>query len=424
MKDGTNLIKVPNNLARESCIAGIIDKLDEGFKNKLKQDLISPKPLLVCGGGTSSRCASNNHWTVDLRSNFDFINIDLNTSVAEVGGGLTMGKLINELSKNKKSFPIGLSGLTGIGYILTGGISPLSRSEGLAIDRIIEFQGIWGNGEDFCISKPNANTSYSEQLIWKALCGAAPFLGIVTKLKIRIEEEVPLIIWKANLTSNELASAIKISESWSNYSSLQWTWSNSINAYAVFKKNQEESAIDLKRLKELFTCCENESLYQVPGLSKLPLFNSSTNTGNYSEVIGLLSYSWGENTEKIISEVKKLMKTRPNIMCSISSQQLGGITKSNQIGKTSFIHRQSEWKPWITASWNPNDQKEKEQCLRWLKHGLEQLEPYCQGIHLAQMHQHLGWNEKETHSAFGDWLNGLKEIKKQHDPNGLLPSFL
>ena len=111
-------------------------------------------------------------------------------------------------------------------------------------------------------------------------------------------------------------------------------------------------------------------------------------------------------------------------MCSISSQQLGGKTKYNQIGKTSFIHRQSMWKPWITASWPPNDQEAKEQCLSWLKLGSKKLEPYCQGIHLAQMHHHLGWNEKETLSAFGDWLIGLKEIKKQYDPNGLLPSFL
>ncbi len=424
MKHGANLIQVPNNLARESCVAGIIDNLDADFKNKLKSDLIHPKPLLICGGGTSSRCASNDHWTVDLRNNFNFINIDLNSSIAEIGGGITMGELINELSKRKKSFPIGLSGLTGIGYMLTGGISPLSRSEGLAIDRIVEFQGIWGNGENFCICKPNENTSFSEQLNWKALCGAAPFLGIVTKLKVITEEEVPLIVWQANLSSSQLVNAIKVSESWSNYSSLQWTWGTSINAYAIFKKNQKDSELDLSRLENLFSSYANQSICEVPGLSKLPLFKSTTNVAYHSEVIGLLSYSWGEDCIEIISQIKKLIRTRPNPMCSVSSQQLGGLTASKQIGKTSFIHRQSMWKPWITASWPAKDQEAKEKSLSWLKNGWESLEPYSEGIHLAQMHQHLGWNAKETQSAFGDWLIGLKEIKKQHDPNGLLPSFL
>ena len=421
MKYGIN---VPNNQARGSSIAGIIHNLDENFKNQLRNDLINPKPLLICGGGTSSRCASNDHWTVDLRNNFNFINIDLNTSIAEIGGGITMGKLINELSNFNKSFPIGLSGLTGIGYILTGGISPLSRSEGLAIDRIVEFEGIWGNGDDFRITKPQNIASSKEQLLWKALCGAAPFLGIITKLKVVIENEDPLIIWKGKLNRKQLIEAIKISETWSKYSSLQWTWGESINAYAVFKANRKSSALDLKKLDNLLSNDLNQNLYKVSGLSKMPLFNSMGNNDYYSEVIGLLSHSWGDNSSEIISKIAKLIELRPNSMCCISSQQLGELTNCNSKNQTSFIHRNSMWKPWVTASWPPNDQEARDQCLSWIKLAWESLDPYCLGIHLAQMHQHLDWNQKESQAAFGDWLNGLKELKKQYDPCGLLPSFL
>ena len=42
-----------------------------------------------------------------------------------------------------------------MGYILTGGISPLSRSKGLAIDQIIEIKGFWGNGKEFHLLRPN-----------------------------------------------------------------------------------------------------------------------------------------------------------------------------------------------------------------------------------------------------------------------------
>ena len=60
-----------------------------------------------------------------------------------------MGELSDFLKEHKRSFPIGLSGKTGMGYILTGGISPLSRSRGLAIDQIMEIKGFWGNGKKF-----------------------------------------------------------------------------------------------------------------------------------------------------------------------------------------------------------------------------------------------------------------------------------
>ena len=66
-----------------------------------------------------------------------------------------MGDLSDFLFKHNRSFPIGLSGKTGMGYILTGGISPLSRSRGLAIDQIIEIKGFWGNGKKFHLSRPN-----------------------------------------------------------------------------------------------------------------------------------------------------------------------------------------------------------------------------------------------------------------------------
>ena len=65
-----------------------------------------------------------------------------------------MGDLSDFLKNHKRSFPIGLSGMTGMGYILTGGISPLSRSKGLAIDQIEKINGFWGNGKEFHLSRP------------------------------------------------------------------------------------------------------------------------------------------------------------------------------------------------------------------------------------------------------------------------------
>ena len=77
----------------------------------------------------------------------------------EIEAGVTMGELSYFLEKHKRSFPIGLSGKTGMGYILTGGISPISRSKGLAIDQIMEIKGFWGSGKEFHLLQDHKGTS-------------------------------------------------------------------------------------------------------------------------------------------------------------------------------------------------------------------------------------------------------------------------
>ena len=64
-----------------------------------------------------------------------------------------MGDLVNYLQKHNRSFPIGLSKLPGAGYILTGGVSPLSRAYGLAIDNIESIKGFLGNGTFISLKK-------------------------------------------------------------------------------------------------------------------------------------------------------------------------------------------------------------------------------------------------------------------------------
>ena len=134
---------------------------------------------MVLSGGTTSRAAANKHWTLDLRKNYQSIIFDSEKKHVEIEAGVTMGRLSDFLTTHKRSFPIGLSGMTGMGYILTGGISPLSRSRGLAIDQILEIKGFWGNGDEFNLSRPTKQQNSTFE--WKAICGAAVFLGIITK---------------------------------------------------------------------------------------------------------------------------------------------------------------------------------------------------------------------------------------------------
>ncbi len=334
-----------------------------------------------------------------------------------------MGDLSNFLQKHKRSFPIGLSGKTGMGYILTGGISPLSRSKGLAIDQIMEIKGLWGNGKEFHLTRPNRKKE--SILEWKALCGAAIFLGVITKVKLRTQPLRPILSWTANLSFSQLSECIKQAESWPNALSFQWIWGDNIFAHAVGEVvNSNHEAIIINLLEKLpFT--SNRIIKKVNNMTSLPhlkLAHKKDNNTYHSEVIGLLGPAWQNNNLKVLKVIKDLIDNRPNKSCYIASQQLGGLTNSKEID-TSFVHRDAIWKPWINGAWEAHDQAKRNITLKWMENSWNNLEFICPGVHLAQIHPHLPWHQKELSSAFQDWLPKLQAIKAIYDPKNVMPTL-
>ncbi len=332
-----------------------------------------------------------------------------------------MGELSSFLKTHKRSFPIGLSGKTGMGYILTGGISPLSRSRGLAIDQIKEIKGFWGNGKEFHLIRPIKQKESSFE--WKALCGAAIFLGIITRVRLKTQPLRPLLSWTANLSFSQLSECINQAESWPNSLSFQWIYGEDIFAHAIGEvKNTNDESILISLLERL-PFSRNRIINKFNDISSLPnlsLGNNKNKTSNHSEVLGLLGPAWQEKNLQVLKILKDLVNKRPNKSCYIASQQLGGLTHLNEID-TSFIHRDAVWKPWINGAWEAYDQSKKQRTLDWMKECWDNLEFICPGLHLAQIHPHLAWHEKELSSAFKDWLPKLKEIKAIYDPRNIMP---
>ena len=59
-----------------------------------------------------------------------------------------------------------------------------------------------------------------------------------------------------------------------------------------------------------------------------------------------------------------------------------------------------------------------------MKECWDNLEFICPGVHLAQIHPHLAWHEKELSLAFKDWLPKLQEIKSIYDPDNVMPPLV
>ena len=421
-----------NPMADDSDPAGWISTDAISLSNLIRQG-IQPTPLLVCAGGTSSRCAADGLWTLDLRARHRQLIISEVGDEVEIGTGLTMAEVLQGLQTHGRSIPVGLSTVPGCGFVLTGGIGPLSRSQGLAIDHVVGLRGVWGNGDIFDLSAPanpaasTGTTSNKEShQQWKGLLGAAPFLAVVTAIRLRTQKLTPLMIWRAICSVQQLEIAIEAAEQWTHSASLQWAWNERIELFIACSADDPAAMAAVQSLKTLLGHCAESSMTIVPGQHAQPPFGAlATSTAakghNHSEVISRLGPAWGQRLPSLLKDLNQLIRERPHPGCQINAQQLGGMSSQVPVSRTSFIHRDAIWKPWINAVWNANDAEGRERSLDWLFHANTILTKYCPGVHLAQIHPHLSCHKAELNDAFQDWLPVLNQLKSHHDPYGLLP---
>ena len=395
---------------------------DPGLLKQLMRQPLGATPLRIRSGGNSSRCASDGCWTLDLRRHREILHHEA-TQEVEFGTGLTMAELLQALRASGRSVPIGLSGLTGSGFILSGGMGPLSRSQGLALDHITEIEGIWGSGEPFALRKDECTDDSSR---WRALMGAAPFLAVVTRLRLRSQPLQSLRFRHGLIDPSQLPDLIEIAEQWPETSSLQWSWGDSLEIYAVDCSHAECSPQELGALDSFLGTDPRAAIRRCQDQLEQPCFGSLASEtvpsiSPHSEVIARLGPALSHRAGPLIEHLSARIRERPHNGCRISAQQLGGATERISPGETSFIHRDSVWKPWITAAWNPGDQAGREQSLAWMDQVSEDFRKVCPGVHLAQLHDHLPGHQQELEDAYGDWLPALRQLKAELDPEGRFP---
>jgi hypothetical protein len=393
------------------------------------RDWSGPTPVLVRSGGTSSRSRDPVLWSLDLRSHCRALQLSDDGHRVRVGAGVTMAELQRHLAPAGRSIPTGLSGLPGAGYLLTGGISPLSRSQGLAIDRICALEGVWGDGEPLALaSGTSTSTAGHVPDAWRGLLGAAPFLAVVTAIELHTAPRQPLRIARALVTPEQLAEWIQRAESWPDGLSLQWYWADQIEILLVAIESDEASAQAWAACLPHLVHLPGAVVERIDGLEALPPFGALARFQHQrapvaQEVLGLLGPAWGGGSPGLIAVAREAMAQRPDPGCALASQQLGGCTARVPAAATSFVHRQAIWKPWITAAWPATDPAARQRSLAWLLQLRDQLRPHCPGVHLAQLHDHLPWHGWELEAAFADWLPGLQRLKALHDPHRLLPGL-
>ena len=424
MLENTNSFNVPNINSNNAITKEIIYEIDSKTFEKLKKDLQNEIFLCVCSGGTTSSCARDNFITLDLRKNYGNIFLNKITGIVSIGGGVVMGDLLNYLKKEHLFFPSGLSKLPGVGFILTGGVSPLSRKYGLAIDNLEYINGYLGNGKYISLNKNDLKGD--ENLIWRTIKGAAPFISVITEIGLKTFQSQPNLLIEGYVTEKELGELITISESFPSNQSLQWIYSEKIYIYIISEyENESEFELTVNLIKKLekFKSLNHKFFKSFQEIDFFPreLDLFELNQFNFSEVISLLGEDLNDKVDEFIKELNQIIKEKPNKSCYVASQQLGKKTFEECTTGSLFVHRNSTWKPWIYTSWNKDDFREKYIALVWMKNSWEKLQRFFPNIHLAQLHNHLTTHEEEILRAFGDKSQELKNLKNFCDPEGFLP---
>ena len=363
-----------------------------------------PRPLRLCSGGTTSRSAVADNWTVDVQTHFKQLEWQPADQTVGIGAGCRMGEVLEALRPHGRTIVAGLSGLPGLGYLLTGGMGPLSRHVGLAVDQLLEIRGLWGDGTPFALTR-EADGGSPE---WRGLCGAAPFLALVSEVRMATQPLQPLWLEQRSVSADDLPELMLQAEASDPSVSLQWHWENG-------------DAVQLLRIASAAWV----GAQRIEGLHQLPSLRGSAPMPPrcHAEVVGLLGPASAEAWGALIPELRLLLQKRPHPGCSLACQQLGAATQQVSVEASSFVHRDAEWKPWITAAWSPGDMSGQRRSLDWLEAVWQILQPVCPGVHLAQFHDHLPFHQEELEAAFGPWLPELRKLKQRLDPQGMLPSL-
>ena len=335
-----------------------------------------------------------------MRPGFDALELGEQGAI-RIGAGCRMSSVLDHLATRGRTVGAGLSSLPGMGFVLTGGIGPLSRNHGLAIDQLTRIEGVWGSGEPF-------NLSPSVDGRWRGLCGAAPFLAVVTHVTLATWPLADLWIRQDTIAASDLPVWIAEAEAWPENRSLQWAWRNN-------------ASIDLLQVSD----APFQGSQAIQGLHQLPPLGGQPANGSriHSEVLGLLGPAAAPRWREVLPQLMALMVERPHPSCSLAGQQLGGQTGRVPWQASAFIHRDAVWKPWITAAWAAGDADQRQRSLDWLEKVWTLLSPICPGVHLAQLHEHLSWHKTVLQQAFGTYLPELRALKQELDPAGNLPAL-
>ncbi|HEU5072976.1 MAG TPA: FAD-binding oxidoreductase, partial [Polyangiaceae bacterium] len=155
------------------------------------------------------------------------ITIDEHARSANVGAGVRFRSLVEAAT------PYGLLPISGssadvgvVGYLLGGGLGPLSRSHGFSSDYVESFSVVTGKGDHV-----TANAAENQDLFWALRGGKGHGLGVVTELGLRLVELRTLYAGSLAFDESQIPAALAGYLAWTESADPRVTTSAAIIRY-------------------------------------------------------------------------------------------------------------------------------------------------------------------------------------------------
>jgi hypothetical protein len=430
------LISAEASLAHPVCIVQPKEVAQVATAVKMARDFGCP--VTVRGGSHSSLCAGDQAVMIDLSAHSGQVTSIGND--ARIGGGATMGTVLDSLAPQSRLIPVGVARTPGMGLALQGGVGYLTRSLGLTLDSIRAVEIVMPSGEVLELSEKSTG---DEADLWWAVRGCAPNLGVVTSVTVRSHAS-PARVFAQRLLLRldalpryfELAPALprNISASAVLGPPAGGPGAPLLFLYIVHAGDDVEGIGCVRELARALirhsgtaALLEHGEVYSyhdmppmdVPALSGFEMGAPPANPAMIPRAFTFKKSPFLKSLDvAAAAKLVEAIRAAPTFLCRVDLQQCGGALGDVSPTATAFWNRGFEWSCPVIGGWIGLD-GEREACANWVRQTVQLLAPYTVGMYSVEITPGLPETAKEVEQAFGGNLAKLRRLKRKRDPDNL-----
>ena len=404
-------------------------------------------PFTVRGGGHgyAGNCLNKDGIMVDL-SKMNEVLLDRATMTAKVQGGAKWVDVYDKFRGDDVDLMIvgGQCPTVGVGgYTLGGGLSPFSRSYGLANDNVLALTVVTAKGKILYLTNSEEDSS-RKNLFWALLGGGGGNFGIVTEFTFRVNKlrGKKCVIGQLTWPVCERDGAEAFTLAMNKFNSMKIPDELCMDAFWSFKdgddtKSQAQMTIIYNGTMDECTQLLSPVLDFGPenGLKEMFWYeweNLEKTFFKFEKVYERhmsIILEEGAITQEVTETILDLMKKAPRLSpgaspgtspvnkCRIVWDHIGGATSRVSRKATPFPWRNGTYVLDAMAQWGSEDQSEE--ALAWVNECRRRLAPFSIDKRAAYLNYIDAGLKDWRYAYYAENYERLREIKSEWDPDNV-----
>lgn len=401
----------------------------QDVQNAVKWARCNNKPIRIRSGGHNHEAFSTGTGTIVIDvSEMKQLQVDKAKSIAIVQPGITGGELYSKLYKVNLTQVGGTCSDVGIsGLILTGGMGPLLRKQGLSCDNLLTFEMVDANGELLHATKDNAH----KDLFWAACGGGGGNFGILTSMTIKVYPAKPVTWFNIGWDWNQPVD--RVIAAWQDFFSKddrRWfshldVWAKAfptekfnkqpVKALGVFWGTPEEARKELAPLLSIGKP-NDQTIELVTWEKAIKLFEEATSVfiTTKPEYKSTGAFANQSLPPEAIAIINKTLQTSTSPLLNVLLFSLGGAAQEIAPGDTAYFYRDAKFFVCYSDQWL--QEKDDAKQISELDALRQSLLPYAKGDYIGNPDRSL---KDYLTDYYGDNVQRLQCVKRKYDPENV-----